>query len=215
MQPMYDNPETHAANPPETWKVEKDTGGRSGWWDLYVSDISNRPIMGFRTKREAVAATTEGKYFDAWHTDARWFAGEAVHGRKLYREVLDQRAAAERAAARKAARSGTTVEELAKWKSALGAADPVLADVLDAARDMFRLIDDGHLIDIDALDRDEALALHRDLAETWGVSSDIEIELHRTKYLGIGADRTAVEVLEDLAEIEREQSAFALSLPTR
>lgn len=78
---MFSSPQTHAANPPETWEVVKVADRR---WALRA----NGGTLGvFNTKRDAEAGKTSGFYFNLYHDTTRWYAGERVRNWRLYSEV--------------------------------------------------------------------------------------------------------------------------------
>lgn len=77
---LYTSPEAHADNPPETWQVVKIS---THAWAL--ADKSGHLFQATATRREAQALTMSGFYFDLWHDEARWYAGESVPGWKPYR----------------------------------------------------------------------------------------------------------------------------------
>lgn len=81
---LFSDPETHAANPPESWTVWQPSPR--------VWHLSTRLGIGtldtFRTKREALAAKTSGHLFDLWHREARWYAGESIPGWRDYAELV-------------------------------------------------------------------------------------------------------------------------------
>lgn len=76
---LFSSPAEHAANPPSTWTVRKH--GRR--WGLYCA-ISDNPIDSFGTKREAIAAKTDGLSARLYAKESKWYAGELVPGWKLY-----------------------------------------------------------------------------------------------------------------------------------
>lgn len=69
----------HAANPPESWTVER---VNARCWA--VNDTDGHTVTSKNTRREAVAALTSGWDFEHWHKRARWYAGEAVTGWKSW-----------------------------------------------------------------------------------------------------------------------------------
>lgn len=82
---IFDNPEQHAANPPETWKVVKVA---DRWWDLMAGDAS---LDSFTTRKAALLARTEGQYFNLYQKEGRWYAGEDIPNWKPWTEVLAER----------------------------------------------------------------------------------------------------------------------------
>lgn len=93
----YIDPETHAANPPETWTVQK--RGQRGW---ALVDREGTVLESTTTKRDALAAIETGTFRRAYDAEGRWYAGETPPGRKSWAECKAER---ERAAARRAARA--------------------------------------------------------------------------------------------------------------
>jgi hypothetical protein len=69
-------PETHAENPPATWRVGK-CGRR---WSL--TDAAGAVLESFDTKRAAEAARTSGHSAELYEKERRWYAGENVPGWK-------------------------------------------------------------------------------------------------------------------------------------
>lgn len=76
---LFNGPEEHAANPPDTWVVEK------SWsqWRLCTRDGAT--LDTFERKRDAEAARTDGFLARLYADETRWYAGENVHGWKPYR----------------------------------------------------------------------------------------------------------------------------------
>lgn len=95
----------------------------------------------------------------------------------------------------------------------LAAADGKLDDspgaLGDLIAELYDWVSQTRLINPDELTRVEAVQVRKELADVWALGSDVEDELHRVKVLGIGADRTAQEVLEDLVQTEREAEEWA------
>lgn len=95
----------------------------------------------------------------------------------------------------------------------LEAADGKLDDTPGAISDLIAELWDWasqtRLINPDTLSQAEAVEVRKELADVWALGSDVEDELHRVRVLGIGADRTAQEVLEDLVQKEREAEEWA------
>jgi hypothetical protein len=75
---MFANPEEHAANPPETWTVQR--AGRR--WRLLTA--SGGFIDSFDTKGAAEGARTSGRWADLYESDGRWYAGETPPGMRSY-----------------------------------------------------------------------------------------------------------------------------------
>ncbi|MFE6966912.1 hypothetical protein ACFVAJ_17510 [Agromyces sp. NPDC057679] len=209
-KPLFDSPAEHAANPPENWTVVRDPKNPK-WWGVFLTeDLTVEPLDRFGRKRDAVdAATAGGMLHTAWLTDGRWYAGEAVHNRKLWAEIVEAREQERAKAERQIKKAGLAIADVNRWRDAVDAKTPELDELLEAAREMFATLTSGELIDPDFLNESEADELRRDLADTHGFATDAEQELHRVKYLGLGADRTAAQVLEDLIDVERERTATA------
>lgn len=95
----------------------------------------------------------------------------------------------------------------------LDAADGKLDDspgaLSDLIAELYDWVSQTRLINPDELSQVEAAEVRKELADVWALGSDVEDELHRVKVLGIGADRTAQEVLEDLVQAEREAEEWA------
>lgn len=85
---IFDNPEQHAANPPETWEVVRVTDRH---WDLRPRGAEDASLATYPTKRQALLARTEGTWFDLYHREGRWYAGEDIPNWKPYAEVLAER----------------------------------------------------------------------------------------------------------------------------
>jgi len=97
----YPDPETLAANPPETWRVVK-RGERS--WGLYMDSTYEHPAETFRTKALAIAERDNPNSYTrrAVEQERLWYAGVTPNGWKTYAECL---AARERNAAYQAKRA--------------------------------------------------------------------------------------------------------------
>lgn len=76
---LFSSPAEHADNPPSTWRVEKI--GPGCWSVLTKAGVG---ITSQSTKGRAEAILTSGFYFDLWHKEQRWYAGEPVEGWKPY-----------------------------------------------------------------------------------------------------------------------------------
>lgn len=75
---LFGTPEQHAANPPESWRVEK--AGRV--W--IVLDAEDTVLCACPTRHEAEDAKVTGFWADLYEKERRWFAGEMVAGWKPY-----------------------------------------------------------------------------------------------------------------------------------
>jgi hypothetical protein len=78
---LFNGPDEHAANPPETWRVER-CGRR---WNLCTAGGS--VSSGHDTKRAAEQARSTGFLTTLYADEARWYAGESVRGWNPYREL--------------------------------------------------------------------------------------------------------------------------------
>lgn len=66
----------HTANPPATWRVVK-RAERS--WEIRT-DSGRLVWNGYKTRREATAATSTGWLVQLWDKERRWSAGEPIAG---------------------------------------------------------------------------------------------------------------------------------------
>ena len=83
---MFKGPNSHAANPPETWEVCK-AGERS--WHLTAQD--GTVLERYTTKRAAeIGRTTDGTALRLYAKEARWYAGETVSPWKDYAECHEE-----------------------------------------------------------------------------------------------------------------------------
>lgn len=92
----YPDPETLAANPPETWRVEK-RGERL--WGLYIDSSHEHPVETFRTKASALAERdlASSRIRREVEKERLWYAGETPYGWKSWAEC---KAEQERSSAR-------------------------------------------------------------------------------------------------------------------
>lgn len=207
---LYADPEQHAANPPETWEIRRIQYGSTVRWELRIDPEQAHAIQSFNTKKAAEAARREGFYFDMWHKESRWYAGENVANWKPYAEIRAERAAREAKARRKSERAGLDADKMDEWRAAAdGRLDESPGAISDLIAELLDWFDQAEPVSLEALTADEAAALHREIAAQWDFTSDVEAELHRVQVLGIGADRTAAEVLESLRQAEREAAEWA------
>ena len=79
-----------------------------------------------------------------------------------------------------------------------------LDEALTAFGDMLELITGGTLVDLSALTEPEASELHSEVASDWGFGSPVEDRIHRIEYLGLDADKSALEVLHEIRDEERD-----------
>lgn len=78
---LFNNPQEHADNPPDTWQVE----GAGRIWRLVTS--SGIVLDRFETKRAATAGRKSGFVANLYDLERRWYAGEQVRNWKSYAEV--------------------------------------------------------------------------------------------------------------------------------
>lgn len=83
---LYATPEEHAANPPETWSVEKRPHGGDVLGRWKIVDANGTTLDFVRTKAEGIAQIESRSCFSArlWEQERRWYAGEKVEGWKPY-----------------------------------------------------------------------------------------------------------------------------------
>ncbi|GAB6857936.1 hypothetical protein [Microbacterium xylanilyticum] len=90
-----------------------------------------------------------------------------------------------------------------QWRKAVWSKTPLKSgeyeDILGELWDWFNEIQP---VVPDALTHEEAADLYESIAVEHGLMSNAEEELHRVKYLRLGADRTAEQVLEALVQQE-------------
>jgi len=86
----YSGPEALAANPPETWRVEK-RGERL--WGLHVDTSYEHPAETFTTKRAALAERDDPNSYTRRmvEQERRWYEGITPNGWKTYAECLAAR----------------------------------------------------------------------------------------------------------------------------
>lgn len=241
MRTMYATPEEHAANNPDTWVVEKNPdGGTRGKWVIRDLLGGTHGYWAYQTKREALAASTEGgDIFAKWTRESQWYQGEgSMPGMPSYADVLAEAEKAKVVARRKIEKLGVAVEKVDEWKAAVkviegerklvhdlfetldnvepedrdqAAADAAstrmeaLDEALTAFGDMLELITGGTLVDLSALTEPEASELHSEVASDWGFGSPVEDRIHRIEYLGLDADKSALEVLHEMRDEERDE----------
>lgn len=82
---LYTSPEQHAANPPETWTVERIPYGTRARWCV-VDKQGTQMGPTYETKREAEANLDSGWYVRHWEKEQRWYDGESIPGWKSYAE---------------------------------------------------------------------------------------------------------------------------------
>lgn len=101
-----------------------------------------------------------------------------------------------------------------QWRKAVWSKTPLkpgaCEEILEELWDWFN---DAQPIVPDALTHEEAADLYESIAVEHELMSNAEEELHRVKYLRLGADRTAEQVLEALVqqEIDTRQRREAMS----
>lgn len=88
----YADPEALAANPPETWRVERWSDGHCVRWDLFI-DGGERPLERLKTRREALAERNDPQSYTRRMVEQErlWYAGVTPTGWKTYAECLAER----------------------------------------------------------------------------------------------------------------------------
>lgn len=88
----YASPEALAANPPETWRVERVQSGSRAVWRLYIDDSENY-VQQFDTKTFALRERDNADSFTrrAVEQERLWYAGTTPSGWKTYSECLAER----------------------------------------------------------------------------------------------------------------------------
>lgn len=109
----YPDPETLAANPPETWRVEK-RGERL--WGLHIDTSYEHPAETFSTQREALAERDDPNSYTRRlvEQERRWYAGITPAGWKSWEQCKAERERNERYQAERAARRSATPSEFKK-----------------------------------------------------------------------------------------------------
>lgn len=85
---LFEGPEQHAANPPESWIVKG--GGR--YWTLCTKD--GTVLESATRKYAAEALRTDSFSRRLYDTEARWYAGEQITGWRPWAELVAEREAA-------------------------------------------------------------------------------------------------------------------------
>lgn len=102
----------------------------------------------------------------------------------------------------------------ARWRAAVFSKGPLgEGEYEDLLTELWDWFNDVKPIDPYALNATQAAEVHHVLADEFGLASDTEEELHRVKYLRLGTNRTAEQVLEDLVqqEVEARQRREAMT----
>lgn len=107
---LFQSPEEHAANGPDTWRVEK---VRDGLWAILTAhgDPQNPGdrLETYPTRKSAVEGLEHGWAAGLWEKERRWYAGEPVRGWKTWAECkAEQERIAQRVAQRKAEREAAS-----------------------------------------------------------------------------------------------------------
>jgi hypothetical protein len=89
----YDSPEALAANPPETWRVQKMAGTMRPRWSLFIDSSDQRPLQTFDTRTFAVRERDDPQSYTrrAIEQERLWYAGVTPSGWKSYAECLEAR----------------------------------------------------------------------------------------------------------------------------
>lgn len=97
-----------------------------------------------------------------------------------------------------------------RWaEAAKGKLDDLPGALSELIAELYDWVSETPLLSPEELSKAEAVETRKELANLWALESDAEGELYRVRVLGLGADRTAQEVLEDLVGMEREAEDWA------
>lgn len=111
---------------------------------------------------------------------------------------------------KEARQMGLTINLRNRWlEAADGKLDDFPEHMSELLAELYDWASQTCLINPHKLSQVEAVEVRKELADRWALGSDVEDELRRVKVLGIGVDRTAQEVLEDLVQAEREAEEWA------
>ena len=105
---LFADPETHAANPPETWQTVK-RGDRV--WEVQTKDGGNLDRHVRKIDADTSRTCPESRIRLMYAEEGRWFAGETKPGQRSWAECKAER---ERIAERQAAREAERAAELAR-----------------------------------------------------------------------------------------------------
>lgn len=83
---LFNTPESHAANSPETWKVVKRA---DRLWAIITFDLGI--LETFSTKRDAERNLEQGWLVDQYNKEGRWYAGEDIPGWRSWADCLADR----------------------------------------------------------------------------------------------------------------------------
>lgn len=105
---LFQTPEQHAANGPDTWRVEK---VRDGLWAIVTAtgdaQLGGDRLDTFSTRKSAVEGLETGWAAQLWEKERRWYAGESIPGWKSWAECkAEQERIEARMEARKREREG-------------------------------------------------------------------------------------------------------------
>lgn len=82
---LFNSPEEHAANPPDTWVVAKH--GTS--WHLSMKD--GGVLDTYARKTDAEQARHTGFLVTLYETETRWYRGETIPGWRSYADLVPPR----------------------------------------------------------------------------------------------------------------------------
>lgn len=99
---LFQTPEEHAANGPDTWRVEK---VRDGLWAILTAhgdpQLAGDRLETYPTRKSAMVGLEDGWAAGLWEKERRWYAGESIPGWKTWAECkAEQERIAQRIAQR-------------------------------------------------------------------------------------------------------------------
>lgn len=83
---LFNGPEEHAANPPESWQIVRVPSGTRARFALKISEHQPHPET-FATRGDAENERTKGHTRRLYDDETRWYAGESVRGWRPWAEV--------------------------------------------------------------------------------------------------------------------------------
>lgn len=98
---LFATPEAHAANPPESWTVERIAGNGARAKFGLVIEPGAGPAETFGTRQDAERAKNNPQSWlrSLYEKERRWYAGENIAGWRPWAEIAAEREQKARAAA--------------------------------------------------------------------------------------------------------------------